>query len=257
MNEIARVLKTAGIENYLFEAGIIAGHAEKNNLDPYALAGRRTLREPIQYIIGEWEFYGDTYKLNKDCLIPRPETEFLTEYLINNAKKNALILELCSGSGCVSVSALIRRRDLCAVLVDILPGAVSVSRENAVFHRVSDRMEFYCLDLVNDAVEIMRLCKPDLIVSNPPYLSTAEVTRLKTEKTELSHEPEKAFYGGEDGLDFYRFIISGYSAFCDEMVFECGLGQYKKITGMLEERGFSCEIIKDYGGIERVIAGKK
>jgi release factor glutamine methyltransferase len=120
--EILNRLKNAGIENYFFEAKIIEEHAEKYNFAAYDLESilkRRENREPLQYILGEWEFYGDVYKLNKDCLIPRPETEFLTEFIINNAAKNAVILDLCSGSGCISVSALKRRKDLRAVLIDI------------------------------------------------------------------------------------------------------------------------------------------
>jgi release factor glutamine methyltransferase len=256
-NRIALKLKKAGVENYLFEAKIIEEHAEKNNLDIYALADRRIKREPLQYILGEWEFYGDVYKLNKDCLIPRPETEFLTEYIISNAKKGAVVLDLCSGSGCVSISALKRREDLRAVLVDISSGAVNISRENAVMNKAFDRIDFYCLDIIKDAGKIMRVCAPDLVVSNPPYLTINEVNRLKSEKTELSHEPEAAFCGGIDGLNFYKFIINNYTNICSEIIFECGINQYKKITEMFKPHNFNCTIIKDYNKIERVIIGKK
>jgi len=255
MNEIIEILKDAGIEKYIFEARIIEEHAKKNNLDAFALASRRIMREPLQYILGEWEFYGDIYKLNKNCLIPRPETEFLTEYVINNAEKGALILDLCSGSGCVSISALKRREDLRAILIDISAGAVNISRENAEINEVSDRINFYCLDIIKDAGEIMRLCNPDLIVSNPPYLSLREVNRLKAENAELSHEPESAFFGGIDGLDFYKFIINNYKNICREIVFECGINQYKKIIELFELHDFKCEIIRDYNKIERIIIG--
>ena len=256
-NIISRKLKDSGIENYIFEAKIIEEHAEKYKLDAYILAERRIKREPLQYIIGEWEFYGDIYKLNKDCLIPRPETEFLTEYIINNAEKNALILDLCSGSGCVSISALKRREDLQAVLVEISPGAVNISRENAVINKVSDRIKFYCLDIIKNCGEIARICKPGLIVSNPPYLSSREMRQIKSENTELSHEPAAAFDGGADGLDFYKFIINNYKNICSEIVFECGISQHKKIIELFGQHDFKCGIIKDYNKIERVIIGKK
>ena len=258
MDKTARLLKDSGIENYLFEAKIINDHAKQNNLDVYALIKRRISREPLQYIIGEWEFYGDIYKLNKDCLIPRPETELLTEYIIDNARPGAVILDLCSGSGCVSISALKRREDLTAVLIDISSGAIQISRVNAELNKVADRTKFYCLDVLKNAPQIMKICAPDLpdlIAANPPYLSAGELDQIRSEKSELSHEPEAAFFGGDDGLDFYRKIIAGYKNICREFVFECGIGQYKKICEIFAAHGFNFKIINDYNKIERIIVG--
>jgi len=277
--EIINRLKNAGIENYLFEAKIIEEHAPD---DFENILKRRENREPLQYILGEWEFYGDVYKLNQDCLIPRPETEFLTEYIINNARQNACILDLCSGSGCISISALKQRKDLSAVLIDISKGAVEISKENAKLNGVYDRINFYCFDIIKDYEEILDSPLLELvrdkggqgglfIVSNPPYLTKSEVEQIKSEKTELYYEPERAFFGGGDGLDFYRFIINNYSkAFnvgCDALgapckndtvtVFEAGINQSKKIIEMFEKIGFSCDIVRDYGKVERVVIGYK
>lgn len=258
---IAYRLKTAGIGNYLFEAKIIEEHAKKYNLcsiDLENMINRRTNREPLQYILGEWEFYGDVYKLNKDCLIPRPETEFLTEYIINNAEKDSVILDLCCGSGCISISALKRRKDLTAVLADISQGAINMANENSEINRVSDRLQSYCLDILQEHSEIMSLnLNIGMIVSNPPYLNKSEVEQIKLEKTELYHEPERAFFGGDDGLDFYRFIIDNYSRFFNvTTVFEAGISQSYNIIKMFEQINFSCEIIRDYNKIERVIIGE-
>jgi len=264
--EIIDRLKNSGIENYLFENKIIEEHAKKynlNDIDVENMLKRRENREPLQYILGEWEFYGDVYKLNRDCLIPRPETEFLTEYIINNAKQNAVVLDLCSGSGCVSISALKRRKDLTAVLVDISKNAVEISKENAKINGVFDRAEFYCLDIIKDYEKVLEFVgagiarPPKLIVSNPPYLTKSETETIKSEKTELYHEPEMAFFGGFDGLDFYRFIINNYSKNSTITVFECGINQSKNIIGMFEKIGFSCDVIRDYNKIERVVVGYK
>jgi release factor glutamine methyltransferase len=262
-DNLSKRLKLAGIENYLFESSVIAGHAKKNNLSPAGLEDvikRRLGREPLQYILGEWEFYGDVYKLNKDGLIPRPETEFLTEHIIKNAKSGAYVLDLCSGSGCVSISALKRRGDLRAALVDISPGALEISKENAAVNGVADRADFFCFDIFADYEKIIEKTKTaGMIASNPPYLSSHEILKIKSEKTELSHEPETALFGGEDGLDFYRFIIKNYSrAFSGgtATVFECGMGQSQKIAEMFAEIGFSFDIALDYSGIERVAAGQ-
>ena len=260
MNRIAEKLKEAGIENYLLEARIIEEHAAKNNLDAVTLVDRRIAREPLQYIIGEWEFYGDVYKLNRDCLIPRPETEFLTEYIINNAKKNTLLLDLCSGSGCISISTLKRREDLRAVLVDISKGAVDISKENALLNGVADRAEHHCFDVMKNVHEICELVKDAqnvLLACNPPYLTLSELMQVRNERTEVSYEPEAALLGGGDGLDFYRFIIEKYKNICSEIVFECGINQYGAIVDILQLHDFDCTIIKDYAKIERIIVAKK
>ena len=255
-------LKNAGIENYIFEAKIIEDHAKKYSLDNTARENmliRRINREPLQYILGEWEFYGDTYKLNNDCLIPRPETEFLTEYIINNAEHNSIILDLCCGSGCISISALKRRKDLTAVLVDISQGAIDMANENSESHGVCDRLQSHCLDIVRDFDKILSYSSNiGMIVSNPPYLTRAEVEQIKLEKTELYYEPEKAFFGGGDGLDFYRVIINNYSSkfFNAATVLEAGINQCEDIIKMFERINFSCETIRDYNKIERVIIGK-
>ena len=260
-DEISKRLKNAGIENYLFEAKIIREHAKKYNLSPAEsenMLKRRESREPLQYILGEWEFYGDVYKLNKDCLIPRSETEFLSEYIIKNAKPGIYFLDLGSGSGCVAISALKRRKDLRAALIDISQGALEISKENAKINGVFDRAEFYFFDIFADLSKIKKnITGVGMIVSNPPYLTDAEVKQIKSEKTELSHEPEAALSGGGDGLDFYRFIIENYSlAFGENVttVFECGINQSGTLTEMFGKIGFSCDIIRDYGGVERIVA---
>ena len=260
-NDICERLKLAGIENYIFEAKIMEGHAKKYDLslaELENLVSRRIRREPLQYILGEWEFFCDPYKLNKHCLIPRPETEFLTEYIIKNAGPGACVLDLGSGSGCVSISALKRRPDLRAALIEISGGALELSKENAELNGVYNRAEFYNLDIFGDFENIVKNIKAGMIVSNPPYLTAAEVAQVRSDKTELSHEPEAAFLGGADGLDFYRFIIAHYStAFGDgtATVFECGINQGGAVSEMFCAIGFSCEITRDFCGVERVVAG--
>ena len=258
-NNISERLKEAGIENHIFEAKIIERYAKKDDIEN--ITERRCSREPLQYILGEWEFYGDVYKLNKDCLIPRPESEFLTEYIIKNAPFGGTVADLCSGSGCVSVSALKRREDLSAVLIDISGGALEISKENAALNGVAGRAEFYCLDITADFLKIREIIKPaDIIAVNPPYLTRFEIERIKAEKTELSHEPQTAFFGGEDGLDFYRAIINNYSRVLKDgaaTVFECGANQSGSIIKMFENIGFSSDIIRDYAKIERIVIGSK
>ena len=255
-------LKEMGVENYAFEAKLILEYAKDNAELIEDILKRRAKKEPLQYIFGSWEFYGDEYKLNADCLIPRPETEFLVEYIINNAAKTAKILDLCCGSGCIAISALKRRRDLTAVAVDISQGAVDIAKENAKINGVLDSISFFrfdIFDILNDCGEISKLIGDvDLIVSNPPYLTQSETEQIKIDKAELSYEPEAAFFGGKDGLDFYRFIIENYSRNCKPdaiTAFEVGINQYKSVVSMFEKINFSCDVIFDYQKIERVVIG--
>ena len=252
-------LKEMGVESYAFEAKLILEYAKDNAELIENILNRRAKKEPLQYIFGSWEFYGDEYILNADCLIPRPETEFLVEYIINNAPKNAKILDLCCGSGCIAISALKRRWDLTATAVDISPGAVGTAKANSKINGVWDNISFFCFDILNDCREINKLIGDvDLIVSNPPYLTQSETEQIKIDKAELSYEPEAAFLGGKDGLDFYRFIIENYSRNCKPnavTAFEVGINQYKSVVSMFEKINFSCDVIFDYQKIERVVIG--
>lgn len=222
------------------------------------IIARRISREPLQYIIGEWEFYGDTYKLNAACLIPRPETEFLTQFIIDRAEPNSTVADLCSGSGCVAVSALKRRPDLSCVEVEISPEAIEAAKFNAELNGVAGRIKFICADLKKDTAVIREAVKEcTFLVSNPPYLSCADMVTVRFEKTEVSYEPETALDGGGDGYDFYRIITENYLADVKTTAFEVGAGQHEPVAEMLRAKNFSTDIIIDYAKIERVVCGYK
>ncbi|MBI5199329.1 MAG: peptide chain release factor N(5)-glutamine methyltransferase [Nitrospirae bacterium] len=225
---------------------------------------RRVRREPSQYIIGEVEFRGRLFKVNRDVLIPRPETELLVEEAVKSVKakdvsgngEGVTIVDLCTGSGCIAIS-IARELPYCRVYaVDISEGAISVARENAERHGVDDRVIFLSGDLF-DAIEPLGLeSEIDLIISNPPYVSTKEMEGLQPEIKE--YEPLQALYGGEDGLDFYRRIIHEapfYLTHGGLLIMEIGYGQGERIKGLFEQEGVfeEIEVKKDFAGIERVI----
>ncbi|GHU38587.1 release factor glutamine methyltransferase [Clostridia bacterium] len=257
-SKIESALRANGIENARFEANEMVQFCNRSGADITALLLRRISGEPLQYILGEWDFYGDTYKLNRSCLIPRPETEFLAEYVINHAPSGSVLIDLCTGSGCIAISTLKRRSDLKAVAADISEGAVSIADENAIHHRVADRIKIIRADVLTEAEAIGKLAESlgevGMIVSNPPYLTSEETA---TRKRELIHEPKEAFDGGVDGLTFYRGIIAEYTAIFPRAVcvFEAGAGQSEAVSRMLEDKGRSVSIIKDYAGINRVVIG--
>lgn len=205
---------------------------------------RLSAREPLAYILGEWGFYDQIYKVSPDCLIPRPDTEHVVDKLIELLPQNGRFLDLCTGSGCITVSTLVHRTDASALAVDISEGAVSIAKENAEKYSVSDRAVFLCKDVKEDFLEEEKF---DIIVSNPPYIASSVINTLEPE---LFYEPRIALDGGDDGLDFYRTIISKYKKHLKIgglMIFEIGYDQ----GDALRDLGAST-IHKDYGGNDRV-----
>jgi len=218
---------------------------------------RRGRREPLQYITGEVEFRGLLFKVNKDVLIPRPETELLVDEVVNSvSKKGVTVLDLCTGSGCIAVSIAKELAESRVYAVDISEGAIAVAEENAGRHGVGERITFLAGDLFG-AIDALNLKgKIDVIVSNPPYVSKNEMEELQPEIKD--YEPASALYGGGDGLDFYRRIIREspfYLVPGGYVVMEMGYGQAGRIKDLFEkEKGFiDIEIKKDLAGIERTI----
>ena len=165
---------------------------------------RRGRREPLQYIIGEVGFRGLLFKVNKDVLIPRPETELLVDEVVKSVtKKDATILDLCTGSGCIAVCIARELIDSKVYAVDISEGALAAARENAARHGVGERITFLSGDLFNAIDSLNLKGMIDVIVSNPPYVSAEEMQELQPEIRD--YEPASALYGGKDGLDFYCF----------------------------------------------------
>lgn len=206
---------------------------------------RLSNREPLAYIIGEWGFYDQIYKVSPDCLIPRPDTEHLVDELIKRLPKGGLFLDLCTGSGCIAISSLVHRKDASAVAVDISSSALEIAKENAGRYNVSDRLSFICSD-VNE-LEFSADTKFDIIVSNPPYIETDVIETLEPE---LFFEPHIALDGGADGLDFYRLIVGKYNKYLKPhgtMIFEIGWNQADALRNLGAK-----QIIKDYGGNDRV-----
>ena len=214
---------------------------------------RRLAHEPIQYICGEWDFFGLRMFCGKGCLIPRPETEMLAEYAIKALPRGGHLLDLCTGSGCISVSVLNNRPDVTATAIDISSAALKYAKKNAEYHSISpERLEFVCMDLLDYAP----LTIPDIIVSNPPYIKTDDIPGLSPE---VQHEPFIALNGGYDGLDFYKIIASKYSRYLkdtSEIVLEVGYDIAKEVAAIFRGKRFYTELLSDPYGIERVCVAR-
>lgn len=213
---------------------------------------RRCAREPLQYLIGVWDFYHQTYEVSPHCLIPRSDTEILVEEAIKMLPRGAFFADLCAGSGCIGISVLAERADTRALAVELSPDAWALAKRNAARNGVADRYTAILGDVLDASADWISSEKPMAILSNPPYIRTDVIPSLSPE---VGHEPHMALDGGEDGLIFYRALLDlakGWLAEGGFCLFEIGYDQGDALMEMAGERGFSCVIRRDLGGCDRV-----
>ncbi len=214
---------------------------------------KRAARLPVAYITGSKEFMGLDFFVTPAVLIPRPDTEILVEAALGRLSSitDPYILDIGTGSGAISISIVAKLQSARGIAIDISPMALEVAASNAARHGVDKRLTF-CLGDVFAPVEGKRFAA---ILSNPPYIPQADIAGLTAE---VQQEPSLALVGGIDGLDFYRRIIEegkNYLAPGGFIALEVGIGQAPIVAELAEATGFYTvsEIVKDYGGIERVV----
>ncbi len=209
---------------------------------------KRAKHIPLQYITGEQEFMGLTFKVNDKVLIPRQDTEVLVEEVMRHLHDGMKILDMCTGSGCILLSLLHYSNDCQGIGVDISEDALCVARQNR--ENLNLQAEFIQSDLF-EKVE----GKFDLIVSNPPYIQSKVIETLMPEVRE--YEPIVALDGKEDGLYFYREIIKKAEQYLyrgGKLFFEIGYEQGNAVKKLLEEAGYKeVTVIKDFAGLDRVV----
>lgn len=229
---------------------------ENKNLIRQYIVRRGKYREPLQYIVKEWEFYGYPIKVDGRVLIPRQDTEILVEqciYLMKE-KENPKILDIGTGSGAISI-ALAKELPESEVLgLDVSDDALKMAVENRELNNVSN-LKF----LKSDVFQCVREKNYDLIVSNPPYIPVEEYNELMPEVKE--YEPRMALTDGGDGYYFYKKISEesvNYLKNGGYLAFEVGYNQGETVSQLMEKNGFQIiGRVADYGGIERVIIGRK
>lgn len=212
--------------------------------------------EPLAYILGEWEFYGLPLYVTRDVLIPRDDTCAVAALAIQKAlflNKDPRILDLCTGSGCIGLAIASRVKDARVTLADISRDALAVARKNIVRSSLSGRVSCIQADALKNPSAF--LGKFDMIVSNPPYITTKEMEQLPHSVS--GFEPHLALHGGEDGLDFYRAIARNYISALKPggyLCFEFGMGQGDSVCRILEEYQYTVlERTRDYNDIERAV----
>ena len=236
---------------------------------------RRMNREPLQHILGEACFYGRSFLVNENVLVPRLDTEILVEQALKVTRDNDAVLDMCTGSGCIIITMALERELSFACGCDLSDKALLVAESNRERLIPKDRYCFVNAD--GDNKGIFRFCQGDLfdsldknyglnlkpvkfdvIVSNPPYIET-EVINTLSDEVRL-HEPVMALDGSADGLEFYRRISAKAPEYLNPsgyLLYEIGYNQGQQVSMIMEEAGFrDVEIIKDLAGLDRVVKAR-
>ena len=265
------VLKDAGIESASLDCRLLLckflgvdkvylitnSDREIDDLSEFdALVKRRLNHEPMQYILNHAEFMGLDFYVDENVLIPRPDTEILVEKVISHFGETSFeFLDIGTGSGCIPISILANCKNARGISADISEKAIDVAKKNAESNKVTERLDFINIDILNDFPER----KFDCIVSNPPYIESEVVETLMPDVREF--EPHLALDGGADGLTFYRRIADkGYDSLKDGglLAFEIGYNQGESVSRIMNEKGYrNTEVIKDIAGNDRVVVGTK
>lgn len=232
-------------------------YASQTVCDQIDSALQRLLRdEPLAYILGEWSFYGLDLSVDKNVLIPRDDTCALVDLALKKGRyldQDPRILDLCTGSGCIGLALAHRIKDARVTLGDISPEALAVAKKNVARLKLGGRVSCLRLDALQPAPAF--LGKFHMIVSNPPYITTAEMQQL--DASVRNFEPHLALHGGDDGLVFYRAIVGNFTPALRPggyLCFEFGEGQGDDICRILEENGYTVlERVQDFNNTERAI----
>ena len=234
----------------------------KQNLDKkyidffYNLIERRKKGEPIAYLINKKEFWKEIFYVNKDVLIPRPDTEHLIEEVIKYTDKDSKfhILDIGTGSGCILLSILRERKKFNGTGIDISKKSINISRYNAKKLKLGNRAKFYISDVDNFLIG-----KYDIVISNPPYIENLSLKYL--DRDVINFEPKLALDGGKDGFSEIIKVINKSSALIKKngiFILEIGYNQKNKAIQMLKNKGFYIKkVLKDYGKNDRCIISTK
>lgn len=247
-----------GIDSAYFDTKCIFEDFPNDESKILSLLKKRSEGYPLQYLLGQWEFYGYPFKVNENVLIPRADTELIIENVLEICRKNNLtspkIADLCSGSGCIAITLKKQIPSAEVYAMEISKKAVEIIHSNAVLNNVE--INILNDDVLNPKTENLPIF--DIIVSNPPYLTQQEMDTLQKEVT---FEPSLALFGGADGLDFYRRMTSIWKNFLRKdgwLIYESGDGQHEDIKNILGKNNFyNITLSRDLNNIIRNVTAQK
>ncbi len=224
------------------------------------LVQRRLQGEPLAYILGQWDFYGLTLTVTPDVLIPRDDTEPVCTLAIDWAAQlsgNPRVLDLCAGSGCIGLAVASRVKTARVTLGELSEAAIRIAKKNIRDNHLSGRVS--CLRMDAHQPPAGFLGTYDLIVSNPPYVTAAQMETL--DPSVRDYEPRLALYGGEDGLDFYRSIVRNFTSILrpgGAICLEFGMGQEVDVCHILMDHGYELiRLSRDSGERARAVLARK
>lgn len=222
-----------------------------------SLINRRQKGEPLQYIIGKWEFMGFEFFVGPGVLIPRPETELLVEQAVKeiHQREKSIVFDLCAGTGCIGISIAMLCKNAKVYLLEKSPAAMKYLEKNIADYKL-DNIEAISGD-IGQSFQVFGMPNPDIIISNPPYIPTA---MLSTLQKEVLYEPKQALDGGNDGLDFYNKLIKNWYPSINTggfMAVECGEEQSGIISNKFSAVSKDISTLIDLNGVERVVVAKK
>lgn len=273
-NDIVQILNGAGVSPAPFNADLLLEHFAGITKLSLITDGEQSVSDdtvkrvtnaaiecangtPLQHIIGHTEFMGIRFIVNKDVLIPRPDTEILVTETLKTAKSIATpvkILDMCTGSGCIAISLSYLTENAYIHASDISEKALVVAKENAALNQCLNKITFHSGSFFEPFTNKEKF---NIIVSNPPYIPTEDIEQLSDEVR--LHEPMSALDGGSDGLFAYREIISSAPLHLEKggiILFEVGINQANDVKKLLNKDFTDIGSVYDHGGIERVVYGK-
>lgn len=280
LNWVTEYLAGKGIESPRLNAELLLSHVlslmrielytqfdkqvPKQQLDKlHDLVKRAGLHEPVAYLTGKTEFYSLELEINADCMIPRPETELLVQRAIEFLRTRygiQYVCDLCTGSGCIAVAIAKNFPEARVTATDISAAALEVAAQNVKKHQLNEHVKLLCGDLFEPIIKQLDVSQLDLIVCNPPYVSTAEYEKL--EKNVKDYEPKSSLHAGEDGMDIYRRIIEKADEFLKpdaSLMLEIGYAQGPAVRELLEQTSAFAEIKieKDFHDNDRIVTARK
>ncbi len=244
--------KAMGINSTQFALKKDKQVSKKAEVEFLSLIRRRISGEPLQYILGEWEFMGYPFYVGEGVLIPRPETELLVEFAENNLKneKAPVVFDLCSGSGCIAISVAKLFPKAKVYAVEKSDKAIEYLKKNVKLNKAKN-VEIIRGDICDN--RLLQGITPDLILSNPPYIKSDELQSLQKE---VQREPAMALDGGFDGLDFYKVLAEIWLCRLPRgksMAVECGEAQGEDVSQLFFLAKSETDLINDLSGIQRVV----
>jgi len=257
---LSYVLGLQRIELYTNFDSIVS---EENLERLHELVKRCAEHEPAEYLTGKTQFFSLEFKVTPDCLIPRPETELLAERAIEFLRKRTgrqYVCDLCTGCGCIAVAIAKNFADAEIIATDISDAALKIAAENVKTHNLTERIKLLRGNLFEPIISGLDAAQFDLIVCNPPYVSSAEFEAL--DKKVKDYEPKTALFAEANGLDVYRRITQRVDSFLKPdgaLMLEIGYAQGPAVKQLLEQTGCFAELIikKDFNNNDRVVIARK